>query len=101
MFYTDQPRNKTPDPIAEFRVTVVSDTPHGYSVEEFEKACIYIGVILAPQTFWIKQKYKVTASELHEPIDTDELEWSVPVYKKLNYCERYAVFFRSRRGTEM
>jgi hypothetical protein len=101
MFYTEKPRTKTPDPIAEFRVTVVSNLPGKYNIQEFERACIYIGVILAPQTYWIKQQYKITANELDELIDTDELIFSVPVHKKLNYAERYAVFFRSRQGTGM
>jgi hypothetical protein len=98
MFYASVPRTKTPDPIAEMRVTAVSNLKGQYKLEEFERACIYTGVILAPQTYWIKQEQKVTADELDEPIDPDELEWSVPVYKRLNYCERYAVFFRSRRN---
>jgi hypothetical protein len=100
MFYTEQPRTKTPDPIAEFRVTVVSNQRGKYDLQEFERACIYVGVILAPQTYWIKQKIRITANEKDEPIDVDELTYSVPVHKKLNYAERYAVFFRSRRGTE-
>jgi len=37
---------------------------------------------------------------LDEPIDPDELQYSVPAYKRLNYCERYAVFFRSRRDED-
>jgi hypothetical protein len=100
MFYTEVPRDKTPDPIAEFRVTAVSSRRDAYSLEEFERACIYIGVILAPQTYWIKQKIEITANEKDEMIDVDELTYSVPVYGKLDYAERYAVFFRSRRGTE-
>ena len=100
MFYSSVPRTKTPDPIAEMRVTVVSNRPGQYRLEEFERACIYVGVILAPQTYWIKQEMEITADELDEPIDPDELEYSVPAYKRLNYCERYAVFFRSRRSDE-
>ncbi len=99
MFYTEKPRTKTPDPIAEFRVTVVSNQKDRYNIKEFERACIYVGVILAPQTYWIKQQYKITANEKDEPIDVDELTYSVPVHQKLNFAERYAVFFRSRRGT--
>jgi hypothetical protein len=98
LFYTEVPRTKTPDPIAEFRVTAVSSRRDAYSLEEFERACIYIGVILAPQTYWIKQKIEITANEKDEMIDVDELTYSVPVYGKLDYAERYAVFFRSRRG---
>jgi len=101
MFYTKQPRTKTPDPIAEFRCTVVSPIKGVYSEEEFEKNCIYVGVIMAPQTWWIKQEYKIVASELDEPIDKDEVKYSVPVFGKLNYCERYAIFFKSRQGDEM
>jgi len=100
MFYAEKPRTKTPDPIAEFRVTVVSNQKDRYNLQEFERACIYVGVILAPQTYWIKQKIKITANEKDEPVDIDELTYSVPVHKKLNFAERYAVFFRSRRGTE-
>ena len=100
MFYSSVPRTKTPDPIAEMRVTVVSHRPGQYRLEEFERACIYVGVILAPQTYWIKQEMEITADELDEPIDPDELQYSVPAYKRLNYCERYAVFFRSRRSDE-
>jgi len=100
MFYTEKPRTKTPDPIAEFRVTVVSGEKGQYDLKEFERACIYIGVILAPQTYWIKQQLMITADEEDEPIDVDELEYSVHVKKRLNYAERYAVFFRSRRGKE-
>jgi len=100
MYYSEDPRvgkNQTPDPIAEFRVTVVSDKPGRYNIAEFRRVCVYTGVILAPQTYWIKQSYVVTAYEEDEPIDEDELPYSVPVYKKLNYCERYAVFFKSRQ----
>lgn len=100
MFYAEAPRTKSPDPIAEFRVTVVSQKPDAYSLEEFERACIYVGVILSPQTYWIKQKWEVTADEKDEQIDPDELQYSVPVFKRLNYAERYAVFFRSRRPDE-
>ena len=100
LFYTVVPRTKTPDPIAEFRVTVVSNVKGKYNLQEFERACIYTGIILAPQTYWIKQQFMVTADETDEPIDADELGYSVTVYKKLNYAERYAVFFRSRRGKD-
>lgn len=99
-FYTEIPRTKTPDPIAEFRVTVVSDRKEQYDLEEFKMACIYIGVTLAPQTYWIKQETIVTADELDEPIDPDELSWSVPAKKKLNYAERYAIFFKSKQGED-
>lgn len=98
LFYTEVPRTKTPDPIAEFRVTVVSNRKGRYDLDEFARACIYVGVILAPQTYWIKQKVMITADELDEPIDVDELQYSVHVHKRLDYAERYAVFFRSRRG---
>jgi len=101
LFYTEVPRTKTPDPIAEFRVTAVSSRRDAYSLEEFERACIYIGVILAPQTYWIKQQIEITANEKDEVIDVDELPYSVPVYGKMDYAERYAVFFRSRRGNEL
>jgi len=100
MFYAEKPRSKTPDPIAEFRVTVVSNRRGMYNLQEFERACIYTGVILAPQTYWIKQQFKITANENDEPIDVDELTYSVPVHKRLDFAERYAVFFRSRRGDE-
>ena len=100
LFYTEKPRTKTPDPIAEFRVTAVSNRPKQYDLKELERACIYVGVILAPQTYWIKQKVMITADELDEAVDVDELEYSVPVYKRLNFAERYAVFFKSRQGTE-
>lgn len=100
LFYAIVPRPKTPDPIAEMRVTAVSNVKGKYRLEEFERACIYTGVILAPQTYWIKQQFMVTADETDEPIDADELAYSVTVYKKLNYCERYAVFFRSRRDKD-
>jgi len=99
-FYTEIPRTKSPDPIAEFRVTVVSDRKEQYDLKEFEQACIYIGVILAPQTYWIKQKTIVTADELDEKIDPDELVWSVPAKKKLNYAERYAIFYKSKQGPD-
>lgn len=102
MYYADIPEEKTPDPIAEMRVTVVSDKPGQYDIEAFDRVCIYIGVVLAPQTYWIAQLSVVTAYEKDEEIDVDELELSVPVYKKLNFAERYACFFRSRReGREM
>jgi len=100
MFYALVPRTKSPDPIAEMRVTVVSNKRGQYKLEEFERACIYIGVILAPQTYWMKQEREITADELDEPIDPDELRYSVPAYKRLNYAERYAVFFRSRRSED-
>lgn len=100
MFYTKVPRTESPDPIAEFRVTGVSDTPKKYNIEEFKDVCVYIGIVLAPQTYWIKQEMEITADELDEPIDVDELQYSVPVFKRLNYCERYAVFFRSRKNEE-
>ena len=96
MFYTEKPRTKTPDPIAEFRVTGVSERRVKYSIDEFKAVVIHVGIILAPQTWWIKQQIKVTAYELDEPIDKDELHHSVRIYGKLNYCERNAVFFKSR-----
>jgi len=100
LFYVEAPRTKSPDPIAEFRVVAVSNRKGRWRLDEFERTCIYIGVILSPQTYWIKQKYMVTADEEDEPIDPDELVWSVPAKKMLNYAERYAVFFRSRRTAE-
>jgi len=100
MFYTSAPRTKTPDPIAEFRVTVVSNVPNKYNLQDFERACIYIGVILAPQTYWIKQEMEVTADEKDEVIDVDELGFSVTAFKRLNYAERYAVFFCSKKNVE-
>jgi len=100
LFYVEKPRTKSPDPIAEFRVTVVSNRPKQYDLKQLERACIYVGVILSPQTYWIKQKVIITADELDEPIDVDELEFSVPVYKRLDYTERYAVFFKSRQKVE-
>lgn len=97
MFYKKiEPRSKTPDPIAEFRVTGVSDVRGRYKKEDFQQVCIYTGVILAPQTYWIKQDIYVTADEVDEEIDEDELAYSVSVFKLLNYCERYAVFFKSK-----
>jgi len=97
MFYKKvEPRSKTPDPIAEFRVTGVSDMRGRYKKEDFQQVCIYTGVILAPQTYWVKQDIRITADELDEEIDEDELAYSVPVFKLLNYCERYAVFFKSK-----
>ena len=101
MFYALVPRTKSPDPIAEMRVTVVSNRRGQYKLEELERACIYVGVILAPQTYWIKQEREVTADELDEPIDPDELQYSMTAYKRLNYAERYAVFFRSRRSEDV
>jgi hypothetical protein len=101
MFYASAPRTKTPDPIAEFRVTAVSNIPNKYNLQEFERACVYIGVILAPQTYWLKQEMIVTADEKDEVIDVDELQYSVPAFKRLNYAERYGVFFRSRRGKDL
>ncbi|GAI37778.1 unnamed protein product, partial [marine sediment metagenome] len=62
---------------------------------DFEQVCIYVGVILAPQTYWLKQHTLIKADELDEPIDPDELKYSVPVKKRLNYCERYAIFYKS------
>jgi len=103
MFYAEEPRvgkNQTPDPIAEFRVTVVSDKPKQYDIADFRRVIIYIGVILAPQTYWIKQSYVITAYEEDELIDIDELKYSVPVYGRLNYCERYAIFFKSRQRVD-
>lgn len=100
MFYSENPRDETPDPIAEFRVTVVSDRRGAYKLEEFRDACIHVGIILSPQTYWIKQGIEITADELDEPIDTDELPYSVPVFNSLNYAERYAVFFKSKKYEE-
>lgn len=100
MYYAEDPRtgkDQTPDPIAEFRVTVVSDRPGQYDMSEFRRVCIYTGVILAPQTYWIKQMYVISAYEEGEMVDEDELPYSVPVYERLNYCERYAIFFKSRQ----
>jgi hypothetical protein len=100
MFYAKAPSAKTPDPIAEFRVTAVSQKPGQYDIEEFKRACIYVGVVLASQTYWMKQEVEITADEKDEPIDTDELRYSVPAYQRLNFAERYAVFFRSRRDED-
>jgi hypothetical protein len=100
MFYTLIPRSESPDPIAEFRVTVVSDKRGKYNLDEFKDACIHIGIILSPQTYWIKQEMEITADELDEPIDKDELDYSVPVFRMLNYAERYAVFFKSKKHDE-
>lgn len=100
LFYVEKPRTKSPDPIAEFRVTAVSNVRGKYDLGQFERACIYIGVILAPWTYWIKQKFMITADEKDEAIDPDELSYSVPVFGRLNFAERYAVFFRSRRKEE-
>lgn len=107
MFYTEVPREKTPDPIAEFRCTVVSDKKGMYDIKAFEDACVYVGVILAPQTWWRrpdnvksdkpKVLFEVKAFELDESIDKDELNHSVTVYGKLNYCERQAIFFKSHQ----
>lgn len=107
LFYTETPRNQTPDPIAEFRVTVVSDKKLQYSPDELKIACIYVGVILAPQTWWARPedikndkpaiKHTIRAWEYDEPIDKDELKDSVPVYGRLNYAERQAVFFKSKK----
>lgn len=101
MFYTEKPRTKTPDPIAEFRVTVVSDKPDSFDIGYFNRVCIYIGVVLSPQTYWYVQLQTVTAYEKDELIDTDELGYSVPVHKRLNYAERYAVFYTSKKGRNM
>lgn len=98
MFYEEKPKGKTPDPIAEVRITAVSDEKGRYSTEDFERAIYHLmGRILAPQTYWRGRLYKVTAFELDEEIEEDELPLSVPVYKRLNYAERHAVFYRSRR----
>jgi len=100
MYYAEDPRtgkNQSPDPIGESRVTVVSDKPGQYDITRFRRVCIYTGLILAPQTFWLVQPYIITAYELDEEIDVEELPYSVPVHKRLNYCERYAVFFKSRQ----
>ena len=99
MYYSEKPRGKTPDPIAEVRVTVVSDEKGRYkeALKRMRDVCIYTMMIMAPQTWWLKQPYEVTAYEEDEMIDQDELEQSVPVYGRLNYAERYVVFFRSRR----
>lgn len=100
LFYSEIPGSKSPDPIAEFRVTAVSKIKGRYDLKEFEIACIYIGVILAPDTYWIKQFVEITADETDEPIDPDELQYSVPVMKRLGYAERYAVFFKSRQDVD-
>lgn len=100
LFYREAPRTKTPDPIAEMRVTAVSDRRDAYNLDAFKDACVHIGIILSPQTYWVKQNMEITADEKDEPIDMDELFYSVPVYKLLNYAERYAIFFRSKRDDD-
>ena len=97
LFYEEMPRGKTPDPIAEARITAVSDEKEKYNIENFGKAIFHMMMVLAPQTFWLERARRVTAVEIDEPIMEDELELSVPYSKRLNYAERYAVFFRSRR----
>jgi len=97
IYYEEIPKSKTPDPIVEFRVTVVSDERGKYPhFVNLSNVTTHLGIILAPQTFWMGLT-KVVNREIDEPIDPDELPKSVPVYKKLNFAERYAVFFRGRR----
>ncbi len=98
IFYSTEPGYKTPDPIAEFRVTVVSDVKDKYKPDNFKQVIIHLGIILSPQTWWVQLPHIVMAYEDNEPIDKDELPLSVPVYQRLNYAERYACFYRSRRS---
>jgi hypothetical protein len=97
LFYEEEPKGKTPDPIAEARVVAVSDTRGRYSIEAFESAIYHMMMVLAPYTYWRGRLTTVTAFEFDEEIDEDELPLSLPEFKRLNYAERYAVFFRSRR----
>jgi len=97
LFYEELPKGKTPDPIAEARITAVSDEKGRFDIEEFGKAITHMMIILSPQTYWIERKKRVVAFEVDEPIMEDELELSVPYSKRINFAERYAVFFRSRR----
>jgi len=97
IFYAEVPKSKTSDPIAEFRVTVVSDKPGSYPhFVNLKPVVIHLAVVLAAQTFW-HGLTSVPCRELDEEIDEDELPKSVPVYKRLNFAERYAIFFRGRR----
>ena len=111
IFYAPNPTRgskgqTTPDPIAEFRVTVVM--PHKGAadklIENGEKILTHLGMILAPWINWRNlvgprggEMAAYTAYELDEPIMPDEVELSIPDYKKFGYAERYACFFRGHR----
>jgi len=97
LWYEKIPKGKTPDPIAEVRVTAVSDEKGRYDTEKFVSACIHAMFVLSPQTYWLERSKKVLAYEKDEPIMEDEIPLSVPYSKRINYAERYVVFFRSRR----
>lgn len=103
MFCSEEPRVKTPDPIGSFRVTVVSDIRGKYNPVDLRKVVRYTMFVMTPWVNWkeaiesrlVSEIY--VAEEIDEPIDVDELENSVPVYKKLHYAERVVTFFSSRR----
>jgi len=99
----EAPKDKTPDPLFGIRITVVSDVKGKYNIERFRPVIYHTGIIIAPQTHWkdlIERGVFETveiAAEIDEEIDVDELGKSVPIYKRLNYAERVAVFFSSKR----
>lgn len=108
MYYVEDPRSKTPTPIAEFRVTGVSRERGHYRIEEFRRVLRHMGIIHSMTAPWKMMfnewlevvETKVTASEQDETIDEDELASSVPVYRSIDYAERYSCWYRSRRGME-
>lgn len=98
-FYTETPRAKTPDPIAEARVTVVSAEPGRWPKEKLRKLLIATMIAVAPQTYW-SELGRIEAYEIDEEIDEDELESSVPLVRAVDTPERQVVFFCSRKHVE-
>ena len=105
--YAREPGTKTPDPIAEVRVTCVSMEPGKYDPDQLEKAVLHTLVLLNPKSYW-KEKIDLgellveyTAREVDEKIEADEVADSLPCFWRVGYCERMAVFYRSRRESKL
>lgn len=96
VYYTGNQRKGTPSPIAEFRITVVSNTRGRWNPTFFGNSITHAGIVIAPQTFWndleVLERY-----EVDELIMPDEVSSSVPVFKTLDFAERLAIFYTSRK----
>jgi len=107
IIYASEPGGKTPDPLCEVRTVGVSKYPGKYRVENFRKVNIFTLHLLSPQTYW---KELIDTGELlvnyigeeqDEKIDADEVTDSLPCFWRIGYCERMAIFYRSRREQKL
>lgn len=107
IIYAREPDTKTPDPLVEIRTTGVSKYPGKYSLDKFKKVNIFTLKLLAPQTYWKElietgeMLVKYIGMEQDEKIDADEVTDSLPCHWRVEYCERMAIFYRSRREEKL